>query len=1031
MASRVSSARLVARTGELAELHAALRDAAAGRPSLTFVAGESGVGKSRLLSEFEREARAGGAAGSADPAAADGASGGTTTGAPAVRARVIGGDCIRLGTGEFPYAPLAAALRPLARDNDPVLAALPESTRIELARIVPGLGPDAGATMALPGAGAPGPDADQARLFEALLAVVAALAEERPLVLSIEDLHWADTSTRAFLSFLSRSLCGERVLVVATYRPDELHRRHPLRPLLAEVERESRSRRIDLRPLGRDELGELLAEILGGPADDGLVGRLWARSEGNPLFSEELLAADLDGRGALPPTLRDALMLRIERLPDVGQELLRTLAVGQRLGHDLLADAAGVDGRELHGALREAVAAHVLVVDGEQRYAFRHALLREVVEDDLLPGERAHLHLLLAEALERRVAEVGDDVDLISAAAHHYQEADCQPQALGAAVRAAATAERVRAHGEEADLLERALGLWSRVPDAEERAGAPHVTILLRAARAQESIGGHPRAEALLQAAIGELDATTDPRAAAAALGRLAQVQWAQMRAEPALDTARRGLALLEHDRSVERARLQGWMAKTRMLQGRYRESIEIAREVLVLADEVRDPVAEFLARNALGISLAGTGDPDGGARELRRAIDIADLQGREVRRSSAYVNLAETMYMAGRSRQALEVLRDGRDLTRPRTHSRAWIEAAMSECHLALGEWDEAEAVLAPIDRWMWANGRLNVLLRRAELALCRGDEALAGTLLDEAEPLAAGGDEPQFHGPIGVARAALALRAGDLDAAWTAVETALQRIEFCTEDTGRIVHVASWGVRVAARAAQDARDRREDDGPAIARAEAMAERVEAAVTTGGPMEHASALVSRAELACARGAGAPGDFHAVADAWRAHEFPYAEACALWRAAELEADAGDREAAASSTAAALGIAQRLGSRWLAEELRGLVARARLVLPIDAAPAVDAPAVGAAEVDAQRARSAVEDPFGLTPRERQVLALVAGGATNREVGASLFMAEKTASVHVSRILAKLGVRSRTEAAAVAHRTGLTEPVPAAG
>ncbi|MDO9410578.1 helix-turn-helix transcriptional regulator [Patulibacter sp.] len=987
MASRVSSARLVGRTGELAELHAALRDAAAGRPSLLLVAGESGVGKSRLLAEFEHAAR--------------------TDGGPA-GARVIGGDCIRLGSGEFPYAPLAAALRPLARDGDPVLAALPEATRVELGRIVPGLAPAA----APPVTGTPGPDADQARLFEALLAVVAALADDRPLVLSVEDLHWADTSTRAFLSFLSRSLCDERVLVVATYRPDELHRRHPLRPLLAEVERESRSRRIELRPLHRDELGELLGEILGGPADDALVGRLWARAEGNPLFSEELLAADLDGRGALPPTLRDALMLRIERLSETAQELLRILAVGQRLGHDLLADVSAVDAGELHPALREAVAAHVLVVDDEERYAFRHALLREVVEDDLLPGERTHLHRLLAEALERRVAQIGDDVDAISAAAHHFQEADCQPQALRAAVRAAATAERVRAHGEEADLLERALGLWPRVPDAEQRAGASHVEIVLRTSRAHESVGFLPRAEALLELAIGEIDEAEDPRLAARALGRLAQVQWAQMRAEVALQTARRGLALLEHDRGVERARLLGWWAKTRMLQGRYREAVDVARQVLMLASENQDPVAEFFARNALGISLAGTGDPDGGARELRRAIDLADLEGREVRRSSAYVNLAEVMHMAGRTRQALDVLGDARDLTRPRTHSRAWIEAAMSECALALGDWDAADAFLAPTDRWMWDNGRLNVTLRRAELALGRGDEELARALLDEAEPLADGGDEPQFHGPIGVARAALELRAGDHDAAWSAIGTALERIEFCTEDTGRIVHVACWGVRVAAHAARAAGDRREDDAPAIARAESMAERVEAAATTGGPVEDASRLVARAELACARGTGSPEDWHAVADAWRALEYPYAEACALWRAAEIEADAGHREAAATSAATALAVAERLGSRWLAAELRGLVARARLRMPAPDRPAADAPS---------------DDPFGLTPRERQVLALVAGGATNREVGAALFMAEKTASVHVSRILAKLGVRSRTEAAAVAHRTGLAGAV----
>ena len=145
----------------------------------------------------------------------------------------------------------------------------------------------------------------------------------------LEDIHWADRSTRAFLVFLGRSLWTERVLVIATYRSDELHRRHPLRPLLAELERDTRARRIELTRLTRDELADLLADILGAPPDAELVERLYARSEGNPLFTEELLAARLDGRGGLPTTLRDALMVRIERLSEPAQEVLRLLSAAR------------------------------------------------------------------------------------------------------------------------------------------------------------------------------------------------------------------------------------------------------------------------------------------------------------------------------------------------------------------------------------------------------------------------------------------------------------------------------------------------------------------------------------------------------------------------------------------------------------------------------------------------------------------------------------------------------------------------------
>src|SRR5690348_16561349 len=257
MASRVMSSRLVGRAPELAELEAALADAAAGHPSLAFVAGDSGIGKSRLLSEFLRQARTEGA-------------------------RTMSGDSIELGDGELPYAPLVDALRPRAREHDPVLEALAPAARAELGALLPGLGD---------GGGSDGAADAQARLFEALLTLLDELAHDKPLVLALEDLHWADRSTRSFLTFLARSLCDERVLVVATYRADELHRRHPLRPLLAELERDARARRVELRPLTREELAAQLTDILGEAPGDDLLNRLFARSEGNPLFAEELLAA--------------------------------------------------------------------------------------------------------------------------------------------------------------------------------------------------------------------------------------------------------------------------------------------------------------------------------------------------------------------------------------------------------------------------------------------------------------------------------------------------------------------------------------------------------------------------------------------------------------------------------------------------------------------------------------------------------------------------------------------------------------------
>ena len=334
--TRMTSSRLIGRAAELAELEAALRDAAAGRPSLAFVAGESGVGKSRMVAEFARRTRDEGA-------------------------RIAVGECVELGEEELPYAPIVSVLRSLAREGDAVLETLAPGVRAELATLLPELG-GAWPSSTEPQRGNETPQG-QPRLFEALLTLLEHLGREQPFALVLEDIHWADRSTRAFLVFLGRSLWTERVLVVATYRSDELHRRHPLRPLLAELERDTRARRIELTRLTRDELADLLADILGAPPDAELVERLYARSEGNPLFTEELLAARLDGRGALPTTLRDALMVRIERLSEPAQEVLRLLSAARIVSHDVLADASGLGGAELRRVVREAAEANVIVAD--------------------------------------------------------------------------------------------------------------------------------------------------------------------------------------------------------------------------------------------------------------------------------------------------------------------------------------------------------------------------------------------------------------------------------------------------------------------------------------------------------------------------------------------------------------------------------------------------------------------------------------------------------------------------------------------
>ena len=957
--TRVASSRLIGRQAELADLEAALGEAADGRPSLAFVAGDSGVGKTRLLAELTARARDGGAL-------------------------VLSGDCVDFGDeGELPYLPLVAALRPLARDADPALT-------------------DAVAAL-LPGA--PGPGADgQAQLFEGLLELLDTLGRERPVLLVIEDLHWADRSTRAALAFLARGLTEERVLVVSSYRSDELLRSHPLRPLLVELELHPRARRVVLAPLTREELAEQLTDILDAPPDAELLDRLWTRAAGNPLFGEELLAAGLDGRGAAPDTLRDVLMLRVERLSDPARELLGLVAVGQRLDDRLLEETAGLEPRALREALREAIDGHILAVQDDGLYRFRHALLREVVEADLLPGERAELHLALARALEQRLE---DDAQATGAVAHHYAAADEQPAALAAAVRAAAAAERVHGYAEAAALLDRALALWDRVPDAEARAGADRVTVLVRAADAASALGDPGRQLGLLETALVELGPDPDRSRAARILEATGGAQRHLNRAAASAATLERALTLA--DEPGDRASVLAGLGRAYMILNRYADASRVAREALDAAVAAGLPLVEGRARNTLGDSLAMSGDVEAGAAELRAAIAIAREHDDLGDLSVAYLNYSNMLHVLGRSQEALAVAAEGRDAVGGRRPiSMLWFDLNIAEFAFDSGDWPLAEATLPSAEPWTGAQSRFGIGLRRAAMALGKGDDAAAAALLDELAPMAEESSEPQALAPFAVLVAERHRRAGETGAARAAIDRWLARIDDSSDDAMRAAAVAAMGIAVEADAAELARDL--GDAAPSGRVDALLARVAAAATDTRPVERAALEGARADAARAAGAPDAAAYARAAEAWEQAGRPEPAGRMRWREAEIHAAAEDREAATEAAGAAHAIATRVGADWLRQQVERLAGRARLTLAT-AAPAPAEPPEAAA--------------FGLTARERQVLELLAEGATNREIGATLYMAEKTASVHVSRILTKLNARSRTEAASIAHRHGLTD------
>ena len=566
---RVSSPEFVGRAAELEHLEAALGRAERGEAGAVFLAGESGVGKTRLLRELERLAADRGA-------------------------RVLRGDCAAFGAGELAYAPLAAALRRLGRELDPAAREeLLGPARDALAPLLPEL--SATEPARAPTAG--GDAFAQSRLFGLLRALLDRLAAEAPVLFAIEDLHWADRSTLEFLGSLLRGLRDERLLLVCTYRSDELHRRHPLRPFLAEEERRELVQRVELEPFSRAELAAQVGGILGADADPELVARLHARCEGNAFFAEELLAASGGAAGPLPPSLHEALGLRLEGLPADARAVLRVAAAaGRQSGHRLLATVTDLPEPALLEALRAAVTHHVLVHDSDG-YAFRHALLEEAAYADLLPGERTTLHLALAEALSADPSLAGGAA--AAERAHHWRAAHRMPEALAAYVAAGLEAERVSAFAEAGQHFERALEIWDLVEDADERAELGLAAVVAHAAQNALVAGEPHRAVTLGRRALELADGTGDPVSQALAHERLGGYLWAAGDSDAALAAHRDAVRVLPAESPTPAlARVLAAEANILMLRGPTEETRAGAERAVATARAVGERAVEGRALN-------------------------------------------------------------------------------------------------------------------------------------------------------------------------------------------------------------------------------------------------------------------------------------------------------------------------------------------------------------------------------------------------------------------------------------------------
>jgi DNA-binding CsgD family transcriptional regulator/tetratricopeptide (TPR) repeat protein len=988
MAVSVVSPVFIGRREEMATLTALLGRARDGNPAFALVGGEAGVGKTRLVTEL-------------------------ATAASAAGFMVLTGQCIELGAEGLPLAPLVDALRTLARTMDPdALAFVLGPARSRLARLLPELAPDAAA-------GPAATDFEKAQLLELVLGLLDRLSTAQPVMLVIEDLHWADQSTLDLIAFLVRSLHAAGLMLVTTYRSDELHRRHPLRPLLTSWERVRSVNRMELRRFDRDEVAAQLAAILGGNPAPRVADLVFDRSGGNAYLVEELTGlVQSEGELAdLPPSLRDVLLSRVDSLSMEAQRLLRTAsAAGRTVPDSLLAAIAGRPDAEFYAVVREAVENHLLLVDPSgHSYAFRHALTRDAVYEDMLPGERIRLHAAYGAALAAQPGLAGNETALPAMLAHHWYAALDLPQALPATIEAAGYAMASYAPAEALRHLERALEIWERVSDAHQRTGLDRVEVSRLAAEAAYRCGALGRAQSLLSDALAELPSDGDPVRRALLLERFAITQRDSGQPSVARTSLEQALALLPADQTTRaHAVVLGALANFLMRGNDMRGAARLAQRAVDAARATGAKDVEADGALTLGSASSYLSAPESGLGPLRSGLLLArelDIPWTALR---GHINLSDVLELLGRHAEAAQTAAEGLELAASAGLARAlgsYLAGNQAEPLLRLGKWEEADQLTAQVLRDL-PEGVFGASVQalRAELAAMRGRYDEADRELRGARRVISDMTDIQFTGPVRFVEAMIALGAGDLAGARAAVDSGLANA--AEPWAARYAWPLLWlGMRVEADDAARARDLHQKVPEETARRCASLEAVAARFPVpAAPSRGYQALVAAENMRATGTAAAPA-WSAAVTVWQAADEPYPLSYALLRLAEAHNAAGDRQSAQAAVQRAHSLAQRVGAEPVEAEAAALARRARLRL--EALPPLPRD---------ELAR------FGLTEREREVLMLVAAGRSNPEIARDLFISAKTASVHVSNILAKLGVTGRVEAAAVAHRLGAVPPDP---
>ena len=914
-ADHVVCPTLVGRTRELDVLAALVASSAGGRCEAVLVAGEAGVGKTRLLEEAR----------DLHP-----------------QARTLWGACLEQQRS-LPYAPLADALRGAPEAiADPVLR-----------RLLPELDE----------AQAPETDSDQQRhrIAQTLASFLARAAEERPLLLALEDLHWADGATIDVLGVLVRRLAGHPVLLLASYRSDELQDRPDLGAAAADLTRRRLARELHLAPLELAQVEEMLHATLGarGQISRDLAEAVHARTDGNPLHVEELLRTLLEVHGEdgvwdrraivaleVPVTIQETILRRVARLDTPARALLRVGAVlGQRFELEPARRVAGLAEVEALDALRALVHQQLVAEDSDSgELRFRHALTRDTVYGQLLVAERRRLH--------REVAAVLEELRGASAAAElvvHHEAAGDHPRARELALQAGRRAASLGALADARAQYETALRL-GRDPEVLRLLGL-----------VSYAAGELPASIAELEASAAEAQAAGDHRAQARALLDLATSRLMNGDRAGSLEVRKAALALLEPDGdSPELAAAYRALGTHHMLGSSYAEAHAWSERAIALAERTGAERVALEARNDLGVAIGMSGeDPARGLELLCGCVRTATENGWTREAGRAYVNLSDSLMRLSRLEEARAVAADGA----------AFCERAggvfygrlcgfhVAECTRLTGDWVETERRLADLRGAAEEQGshkyRLMLLEGLGALRADQGRWREAQRLRDELRPLAFERDELQHVAPFLVLSARVEAAAGRADGALAELERLCDYAR-ATEEAILVGPGLALGCELGA--------------PWLDRLERAA--------GASPSPETAALLDEAR----------GDFETAAARWAQLARPYDRARALRRSASAEALLEARQ-----------IAIALGAEHERALAEAALRRAGVRVP---------------RGPHARTRAA---PGGLTARELEVARLIADGATNAELARALVIAPKTAAAHVSHILDKLGFSSRAQIA----------------